>query len=102
MTVPATLREPAPLIFVSSSTLKVFARSRLTPSTLMDRGASSTFAAGLVRRSSAEILASRRKNSRKSYCHALVGAAPAAGGAVASVGAVGGGGTAVGAGAAVG
>src|SRR5882757_4113654 len=44
--------------------------------TLMDKGARSTFAAGLVRRSSAETLASRSVNSRRSNAHAGAGAAP--------------------------
>src|SRR5258708_7679514 len=45
--------------------------------TLMDKGARSTFAAGLVRRSSAETLASRSVNSRRSNAHARACAAPA-------------------------
>src|SRR3984957_10725881 len=96
--VPVTLNEPASLIFVSSVMLSGLARSRFTPSTLMDRGASRTFAAGLVRRSSAEILASRRANSRRSYCQGRGGVAPGAVGWGAVAGAGGGGGTVVAAG----
>src|ERR1700719_3224024 len=96
--VPVTLNEPASLIFVSSAMVNCLARSRLTPSTLMDRGASSTFAAGLVRRSSAEILASRRANSRRSYCQGRGGVAPSAVGWGAVVAAGGGGGAVVAAG----
>src|SRR5882724_3898090 len=77
VTTPVTFKEPASLIFASSATLKALARSRLAPITLTDRGAISTFAAGLVRRSSAETLASRIVNSRRSNCQAGAGAAPA-------------------------
>src|SRR5580692_7938343 len=67
---PDTLSVPLSLIFVSSATLTGLARSRLAPVTLMDSGAISTFATGLVRRSSAEMLASRSANSPSSNCQA--------------------------------
>jgi hypothetical protein len=54
---PDTFNVPPSLIFASSATLTGLARSRLAPVTLMDSGAISTFAVGLVRRSSAEMLA---------------------------------------------
>src|SRR5580692_7699400 len=77
---PDTLSVPLSLIFVSSATLTGLARSRLAPVTLMDSGAISTFATGLVRRSSAEMLASRSANSPSSNCQA--GPAPGAGATV--------------------
>src|SRR5258708_36044115 len=89
---PVTFKVPVSLIFVSSATLSGLARYRLAPVTFTDNGASSTFAAGRVRRSSAEILASRSANSPSSKCQA--GTGPAAGGmaGVAGGAAAGGGG----------
>src|ERR1700721_599459 len=75
-TSPATLNEPPSLMRVSSATVTGLARSQLTPSTFKDSGARSTFTAGEVLRSSAEMLASRTTISRKSNFHA-----PEAGGA---------------------
>src|ERR1700723_1575370 len=77
VTPPATFTVPVLLIFASSATLRGLARSRLAPVTLMDNGAITTFATGLVRRSSAEMLASRSANSPSSNCQA--GPAPGAG-----------------------
>src|SRR5271165_4648848 len=86
VTSPLTFSEPASLTRVSSATFTDLARSKLAPVTLSDSGANSTVAAGDVLRSSAEILASRRVNSRKSK---LQGAAEGGGGA-AGTGAAGG------------
>src|SRR3984885_9697618 len=77
VTSPVTFTVPVLLIFASSATLRGLARSRLAPVTLMDNGAITTFATGLVRRSSAEMLASRSANSPSSNCQA--GPAPGAG-----------------------
>src|ERR1700686_1077642 len=78
-TSPLRFNEPAPSIRVSRATVTGLARSKLTPSTFKDNGANSTFAAGEVLRSSAEMLASRTANSRRSNFHG--GAAEAGGGA---------------------
>ncbi len=73
---------------VSRATVTGLARSKLTPSTFKDKGANSTFTAGEVLRSSAEMLASRTANSRKSNFHggvAEAGGVEEAGGAAAAV-----------------
>src|ERR1700728_1331928 len=80
VTSPATFTVPVLLIFASSATLRGLARSRLAPVTLMDNGAITTFATGLVLLSSAEMLASRSANSPSSNCQA--GPAPGAGATV--------------------
>src|ERR1700680_4030716 len=87
-TSPLRFNEPAPSIRVSRATVTGLARSRLTPSTFKDNGANSTFAAGEVLRSSAEMLASRTANSRRSNFHggaAEAGAAAGPGAAAAGV-----------------
>src|ERR1700722_7440218 len=81
VTSPLALKDPESLIRVSRLTVTGLARSKLAPSTLSENGASRTFAAGVVLRSSAEMSASRTANSRNSNFH---GAAAGAGaGAVA-------------------
>src|SRR3984885_28216 len=77
VTSPVTFTVPVLLIFASSATLRGLARSRLAPVTLMDNGAITTFATGLVRRSSAEMLASRSANLPSPNSQA--GPAPGAG-----------------------
>src|SRR5882724_5168081 len=69
VTSPPTFSEPASLTRVSRATVTGLARSKLTPSTFTDNGASRTFAAGEVPRSSAEMFASRSASSRKSNFH---------------------------------
>src|SRR5579863_7553168 len=93
VTLPLSFKEPVSLTRVSRATATGFARSRLAPSTLTDRGASITLATGDVPRSSAEMLAPSRLNSRKSnFQGEAAGAAPLAGVAAppAAVGATGG------------
>src|SRR5580704_1858422 len=80
VTVPSTFNVPVSLTRVSKATVTGFARSRLTPSTFTDSGASNTLAAGEVPRSSAEMLASCSTNSPKSNFHgAAAGTEPLAG-----------------------
>src|ERR1700722_2474991 len=82
VTSPLTFNEPVLLMRVSRAMVTGLARSKLTPSTCSDNGANNTFAAGEVLRSSAEMLASRRDNSRKSN---FQGGGTEAGGAAAAV-----------------
>ena len=93
VTSPLSFRDPLSLILVSSATLSGRARSKLTPSTCSDSGASSTFAAGVVLRSSADMCASCKSNLARSNCHGVpdAAAAGAAGAAVSAGAGVGGG-----------
>src|SRR5271170_7428403 len=80
VTVPLSFNVPVSLTRVSRATVTGFARSRLTPSTFTDSGASTTLAAGEVLRSSAEMLASCSTNSPNSNFQGVAaGAEPLAG-----------------------